>query len=148
MSTIDPAELEKLADACQRGLLSLTSVKGSTFNGFPVGACGVAADIVGRIVWETLQYEGVYVCGCDHPQLRSETSHAWFEVGDFIIDVTHDQFQGTGLNGCVFERGTGWHAQFPSLTRREGFCYPSQWPCYPNDGYNAALAEVKNAVTS
>lgn len=51
-------ELEKVALACRVGLISLVDAKGSTFNGFPSGACGVASDIVGRVVWETLQYEG------------------------------------------------------------------------------------------
>lgn len=74
---------------------------GSTLSGFPSGACGVAADIVGRLVWETLQWEGKYVCGCHHPQLESEVSHAWFEVGEFIINITYDQFHGSGLTGWV-----------------------------------------------
>ncbi len=80
-------ELEKVALACRNGLMSLADAKGPTFNGFPSGACGVASDIVGRVVWEALQYEGEYVCGCHHPELKSGVSHAWFEVGDFIIDV-------------------------------------------------------------
>lgn len=148
MRTIDSAELEKVAEACRQGLLSLACVKGSTFSGFPSGACGVAADIVGRMVWETLQWEGQYVCGCHHPQLESEVSHAWFEVGEFIIDITYDQFHGTGLTGWIFERGAGWHAQFPSQKRRDGFCSPSQWPAYPYDGYKAALEEAKRAGLS
>lgn len=114
----------------------------------PSGACGVAADIVGRIVWEALQFEGVYVCSSDHPQLKSEASHAWFEVGDFIIDITYDQFQGAGLSGWVFERGNGWHAQFQSQERREGFCSPSQWPAYPHDGYKAVLEEAQRVGLS
>jgi hypothetical protein len=135
--------LEKVALACRKGLLSLADAKGSTFNGFPSGACGVAADIVGRVVWEKLQYEGVYVCGMSHPDLKSEGSHAWFEIGDFIIDITHDQFEATGLSGWVFERNDGWHALFSSQERREGFCTPSQWPAYPSDGYRAVLEEAK-----
>jgi hypothetical protein len=141
LNAIDPAELEKVAAACRRGLLSLASAKGSTFNGFPRAACGPAAEIVGRILKETLQYEGVYVCGCHHPQLKSESSHAWFEVGDFIIDITYDQFQGTGLSGWVFKGGTGWHAQFTSLERRT-FCTPDNWTLYPYDGYKTVLEEA------
>ncbi|GLE84020.1 hypothetical protein VNPA120661_43400 [Pseudomonas aeruginosa] len=136
-------ELEKVALACRNGLISLADAKGSTFNGFPSGACGVASDIVGRVVWEALQYEGEYVCGCHHPELKSGVSHAWFEVGDFIIDVTYDQFHATGLYGWVFDRNDGWHALFPSQKRREGFCTPSQWPDYPLDGYKAAREEAQ-----
>ncbi len=136
-------ELEKVAFACRVGLMSLVDSKGSTFNGFPSSACGVASDIVGRVVWEALQFEGEYVCGKRHPKLKSGVSHAWFEVGDFIIDVTHDQFQTTGLSGWVFNRNDGWYALFRSQERRQGFCMPSGWPSYPLDGYKAAREEAK-----
>ncbi len=145
MSKIDLAELEKVAEACRRGFMSLTSAKGSTFTGFPEGACGVASEIVARIVSETLQCEGVYVCGTRHPQLEKGSSHAWFEIGDFIIDVTYDQFEGTGLSGWIFERSAGWHSQFSSLETTDGFMHPRKWGSYPSDGYRAALDEVKKA---
>jgi type IV secretion system protein VirB9 len=61
---------------------------------------------------------------------------------DYIIDITHDQFQDTGLSGWVFERGEGWYAQFADLDPRYGFCMPSGWPSYPFEGYRAALDEV------
>jgi hypothetical protein len=137
--------LETVAIACRVGLFSLVDAKGSTFNGFPSGACGVASDILGRIVWDTLQYEGDYVCGTGHPKLKDGATHAWFEVGDFIIDITYDQFQATGLSGWVFDHNDGWHAQFHSQERRQGFCMPFDWPAYPLDGYRAARVEAKKA---
>ena len=135
-------ELEKVALACRFGLNSLVDAKGSTFNGFPSGACGIASQILGRVIWETLQYEGEYVCGTRHPKLKSGVSHAWFEVGDFIIDITYDQFQTTGLSGWIFDRNHGWHAQFRSQERRQGFSKPSGWAVYPSDGYKAAREEA------
>jgi len=145
MNVIDPIELGKVVTACQRGLLRLSAAPGSAFNGFPKGSCGLAADIIGRILKETLQYEGVYVCGRHHPSLNSEATHAWFEIGHFLIDVTYNQFPRTNLTGWVFDGGTEWHKQFSSLERRKGYCAPSGWPCYPYDGYKAALEEVKAA---
>lgn len=145
MSNIDLAELEEVVAACRRGFMSLTYTKGSTFTGFPEGACGVASEIVARIVSETFQCEGVYVCGTHHPQLEKDDSHAWFEIDKFIIDVTHDQFEGTGLSGWIFECGTGWHSQFSSLKTSDGFVHPGKWMCYPRDGYRAALDEVKKS---
>lgn len=136
-------ELEKVALACRIGLMSLVDAKGSTFNGFPSGACGVASDIIGRVVWETLQYEGEYVCGIRHPKLSNGATHSWFEVEGFIIDITYDQFQATGLIDWVFDRNDGWHTQFRSLERRQGFCPPSKWPGYPSDGYRASREEAK-----
>ncbi len=105
----------------------------------------MASDIVGRIIWEVLGREGVYVCGAGHSELQRLATHAWFEVGDLIVDVTHDQFYGTGLDGWVFRRGGGWHARFESLDTRNGFCGPEGWPMYPHDGYSAVLKEVRLA---
>lgn len=137
-------ELEKVALACRVGLISLVDARGSTFNGFPSDACGVASDILGRVIWETLQFEGECVCGRRHPKLANGATHAWYEVGDFIIDITYDQFQATGLFGWVFDRrNDGWHAKFRSQKRDPGFCMPSQWAAYPSDGYNAACEEAK-----
>ena len=62
--------LEQLAKCCRRGLVSLCELPGSAFSGFPKGSCGPAAEIVGRILKEEAGYEGVYVCGHRHPQLK------------------------------------------------------------------------------
>ncbi|QIN68048.1 hypothetical protein SBC1_80950 (plasmid) [Caballeronia sp. SBC1] len=136
---IDRAVIEKIAIACRRGLSSLYGTRGSAFADFPRGACGPASEIVGRLLKEQLHYDGVYVCGCEHPGLPADQSHAWFEVADVLIDITYDQFDGIGLSGWTFARDSGWHGQFTSIERRDGFCIPSGWPCYPYDGYQAAL---------
>lgn len=139
MSMIDRVAIERIAIACRRGLHSLKGVRGSMFADFPRGTCGPASEILGRLLKEQLRYDGVYVCGCEHPQLRADQSHAWFEVANILIDITYDQFDLTGLSGWVFPREAGWHARFASIERRDGFCMPSDWPCYPHDGYRAAL---------
>ncbi len=139
--SIDHLKLQTIADACRRGLLSLRETRGSTFKGFPCGSCGVASDIVGRVIWETLQLKGTYICGTRHPLLDPNASHAWYEVDGLIIDITHDQFLDTGLSGWIFQAGDTWHSQFEQ-ERREGFCSPSGWPLYPFDGYDAAVRAV------
>ena len=139
---IDRAALEVIAEASRRGLEGLKGNAGSMFHRFPRGACGPAAEILGRILKEMLNCDGVYVCGQGHPLLNPEQSHAWFEVGDFILDITHDQFKGTGLSGWAFEREGGWHSQFSDQDRRKGYCTPEGWPCYPHDGYEAAMTEL------
>jgi hypothetical protein len=50
-----------------------------------------------------------YVCGQNHPQLDSNVSHAWFELGNFIIDITYDQFAGTGPSGLQQKTGLPSH---------------------------------------
>lgn len=140
---VDRERLELVASACRRGLLKLSCNNGSVFHGFPRAACGPASDILGRLLKEEFGYDGVYVCGQYHPYLGQGQSHAWFEVGESLIDITHDQFEGTGLSGWVFERGNEWHALFNERHPRKGFCMPSDWPCYPHDGYQAAMVELK-----
>jgi hypothetical protein len=108
------------------------------FQGFPKGACGPASELIGRLLQERLGQSGVYVCGSDHFGLASATqSHAWFEVGDCIIDITHDQFGETGVEGWVVPVTSAWHGRFRSIDRRERFCMPSGWPMYPHEGYGA-----------
>lgn len=141
---IDVDLLTRVTDRCRQGLERLAKTPGSMFNDFPIATCGPAAELVGRVLSEEAGYEGVYVCGSGHARMAPSQSHAWYEVGDFIVDITHDQFDGTGLSGWIFARGTGWHAEFEDLDRRAGYCMPSGWPCYPYDGYAAiktALAE-------
>lgn len=139
----DIAQIRAVADGCRRGLERLANQRGSMFCTFPSAACGPAAEIVGRILKEELGLEGVYVCGDGHPDLSPAQSHAWFEVERFIVDITYDQFQGTGLSGWVFEHGSDWHSRFSDLDRRDGFCMPNGWPYYPFDGYRLALEEVQ-----
>lgn len=141
MTHDEKAAISRVADACRCGLEGLANNKSSTFHRFPVVACGPASEIVGRVLSETLQYHGFYVFACQHPDLN-EATHAWYEVGPLIIDITHDQFKGTGLKGWVFEQECQWYSQFASQKRRPGFSSPSDWRGYPNDGYEAAMYEV------
>lgn len=112
------------------------------FNGFPVAACGPAAELVGRLLQERMGLEGVYVCGVGHPTLVENQSHAWFEACGFIFDLTHDQFPDTGVNGWVLPRDSPWHQAFSDQDRRDGFCMPAGWPMYPHDGYAAMTAAL------
>lgn len=142
MSDVDRALLETVVQACRQALEGLSDAPYSPFTGFPKGACGIASDIVGRVIWEALEYEGVYVCASGHADLRPEASHAWFEVGGFIIDLTYDQFPGTGLSGWIFEAAEHWYNKFDDFERRDGFCPPDGFFDYPSDGYEAAVKAV------
>lgn len=138
MNTTDRQTLERFAAACRRGLETLATKQGSMFQGFPKGACGPASELIGRLLQEHLGLTGVYVCGSDHIDLASATqTHAWFEVGDCIIDITHDQFADTGVEGWVVPVTSEWHGRFRDIDRRAGFCMPSGWPMYPHEGHVA-----------
>lgn len=138
------AQLEKIAAAARRGLDEMAAANRDIgFEYFPKGTCGPVSELIGRLVLEQTGHEGTYVCGGGHPDLPPQQSHAWLEVGSFIVDLTHDQFDGTGLRGWVFSN-SAWHRGF---TREEmRLCLqPSSWMQYPRRTYAAmrqAMPEI------
>lgn len=148
MSSLDLTYLARFASACRDGLASLSTSPGSIFEGFPRASCGPASELVGRALKERLGIEGTYVCAVGHATLAEGQSHAWFESEGQIIDVTHDQFPGTNIEGWVLPLSHPWHAQFAHFDRRAGFCMPSGWPYYPHDGYSAICAELDRLEAS
>lgn len=133
----------ELAVEARRALENRAHGNDGMFHDFPHGACGPAAELVGRALAEKLGLKSIYVCGVDHPDLAPNQSHAWTEVGPFIIDLTHDQFPNTGVVGWVLPLSNKWHAQFRDKDKREGFCMPSGWPMYPHGAYSAILAQLE-----
>lgn len=134
------------AEGCRDGLATLKYRRGSMFEGFPCATCGPASEIVGRILKVVFQIDGTYVHGVGHPGLPSNQSHAWFEVDVYLIDITHDQFDGTGLASWILPQDNTWHSQFECIERRSSFCGPEGWPMYPHDAYEAAFAAVQIRV--
>nr|WP_295075710.1 hypothetical protein [uncultured Roseateles sp.] len=135
--------LLRIAASARLALEKRADGSDSMFCKFPLGACGPAAELVGRVLAEQLGLESVYVCGADHPQLDTNQTHAWTETGPFIIDLTHDQFPNTGVTGWVLPASSGWHAQFREKDRRKGYCMPSGWPMYPHGAYRAILEHLE-----
>ena len=133
------ARLEALAAAARAGLESVAPAElGIGFESFPRGTCGAVSELMGRIVLERTGLEGIYVCGEAHPHLREQQSHAWLEVGGFIVDLTHDQFVGTGVSGWVLSNSP-WHALFQR--DENALCLqPSSWMQYPYQAYAAMVA--------
>jgi len=137
-------QVTELARAARAGL-EATPAKdlGLGFGSFPHGTCGPVAELMGRIVLEQTGQTGIYVCGGGHPALGPQQSHAWLEVGGLIVDLTHDQFEHTGLVGWVFETSS-WHARF-ERDINELCLSPAQWGQYPHAAYGAmtgALARL------
>lgn len=130
------AQLKALASAARAGLEAMPAAeRGIGFENFPRGTCGPVSELLGRIVLERTGREGIYVCGDGHPFLRPQQSHAWLEVGGFIVDITHDQFADTGVQGWVLAVSP-WHGLFER--RENGLCLkPAQWMQYPHAAYAA-----------
>lgn len=137
-------QLVLLSAAARGGLEAMTArERGLGFASFPHGTCGPVSELMGRIVLERTGHEGIYVCGDGHPALRRQQSHAWLEVGGFIVDLTYDQFEATGPSGWVLENST-WHAMFDR--EPHALCLlPSLWAEYPVAAY-AAMKRACDAV--
>lgn len=75
---------------------------------FPIGACGHAAELLGRHLHDALQIEAEYVLR-DFYDADGEWSggHAWIEWDGFIIDISGDQF---GWPPVIISRSSPLHA--------------------------------------
>ena len=142
MSVADLETLNCFANTCRRALEGLAGVANSRFQSFPHGNCGDSADLVGRLLAERLEVTGQYVCGSRHRQMKPHQTHAWFEAGGYIFDLTHDQPPGSRLHGWVLPLNSPWHRAFRTQDRIEGFCPPERWPMYPSEGYAAMSAAL------
>jgi hypothetical protein len=133
--------LSRLAAVCREALERMTPAqRGVGFIDFPRGTCGPVAELMGRLVFEATHKSGLYLSGTAHPDLPRQQSHAWLEVDGLLVDLTHDQFTGTGLVGWVFE-SSPWHALFE--TEKLPLCLdPRNWLAYPH----AAYAVMKQAA--
>lgn len=104
MNLTHKAQLELLSTAARSGLEAMTPKEcGPEFGSFPHGTCGPVIELMCRIVLEHMGHKGLYVCGDGHPSLKPQHSHAWLKVGGFIVDLTYDQFEETGVTGWVHE---------------------------------------------
>lgn len=81
------------------------------FKAFPTGACGDSSELLRKLLVERAGLKVDYVLGTKHPGLRPQATHARLETDGLIVDITHDQLEGVGLQGWVFERSR-WHANF------------------------------------
>jgi len=83
-----------------------------TFQSFPRGACGDAADILGRFLNERGEGPFEYVSGW-----RGKQSHAWLEGHGLIVDITADQFPDVS-DPAIVTTDMSWHSQFIVEHRR------------------------------
>ncbi|QDQ25300.1 hypothetical protein FNU76_02430 [Chitinimonas arctica] len=133
------ADLVQFASTCRNAMEGWATRSGSMFHRFPIGACGDATNLIGRLLKEHFGLNGEYVCGEQHPTLASG-NHAWYEAAGYIIDITHDQFEDTGLVGWVFPLSSTWHTSFGEIERST---YCEGWFGYPYDAYAAMLAALE-----
>lgn len=113
-------QLTKAAQDVRRAI-----VAGTDFDWFPRGCCQFASRILGLYLIRELKLVPVeIVCNgtrylqdkLDEFDRPVEQSHAWLEVGGFIIDITADQFYDCDEQ-VIVTVDRSWHDGFAGQTR-------------------------------
>lgn len=100
------------------------------FHSFPRGACGVTCDVLATVLEHRFATRPLWV-GARFAD-DTDASHAWLEVGGFIVDITADQF---GKEPVIVAKRSDWHATlnidyrhyFPATERNWGEVGRTVW---------------------
>jgi hypothetical protein len=113
-----------------------------TFSQFPRGSCSDTCLVLGTYLEDTCHL-GAFECVSGErgsPADNTWTSHAWLQQGDWLVDITADQFSDAP-DRVVVTRSLGWHATFV-VTRRN----PSNlkaWSGHSTHALRALYSRVK-----
>lgn len=93
---------------------------------FPQGWCGAVSRALGGYLLRAGIYPIEYVCG-----YKAQISHAWIEVGNYIIDITADQFDDCDKR-IILTTDRTYHNSFSDISRRpiclqDSDQYPENW---------------------
>jgi len=102
------------------------------FQDFPRGACGPAAELLGRYLVEAIGLDAQYVAA----KRSDEWTHAWIVVNETIVDITADQF---GEKPVIVTQESAWHDEWDQKAPRPPICSQKQWPAYPFSAWDAIV---------
>lgn len=74
---------------------------------FPRGACGDTSLLLGQVLHDAGISGFEYICGNRYGAERS-SSHAWLSDGEWIVDITADQFPDVAEQ-VIVSRDSLWH---------------------------------------
>lgn len=141
MNGISLTELEALASACRKVIRSASAEdRGHAMSRFPHGSCGVACQLLGSLLFDAYGVRSDHVSAFGHPGLGFMQSHAWLTANGLVIDITHDQFANTGLDGWVFA-GSPWHDAF-QVRHRARFGVDNRHHAYGSRIYRLLRDEI------
>jgi len=83
---------------------------------YPKGSCGFASNVLGYVLDLVLNQPIYYVWG----ERSDEQSHAWLEIGGYVVDITGNQFADKKRpNTFVVEKNMSqWYDQFRDQEKR------------------------------
>lgn len=128
---MDKDRVEALAIAVRRAI-ELCDPTELPWQHFPRGACGDTALILGQVLHEAGITGFEYICGNKYNENGACSSHAWLRNGEWIVDITADQFADIDVPVTV-TRNSEWHDQWeqdrptPSTLQAYGTQVPQLW---------------------
>jgi hypothetical protein len=128
---VDKQRVERIATAVRRAI-EMCEPTELPWSRFPCGACGDTALVLGQV----LDDEGIqgfkYVCGNKYKGDGRPSSHAWLQSGEWIVDITADQFPDVHESVIVTHKSE-WHELWewqrpePGTLREYGSQVPQLW---------------------
>lgn len=121
----------KIASAVRQAIESCAPTE-LPWSSFPRGACGDTSLVLGQVL-EDEGFPGfMYICGKKYKDDGRETSHAWLQNGQLIVDITADQFPDVH-QPVIVTIDSEWHRKWepekpqPGSVRQYGSQVPHLW---------------------
>lgn len=117
MEDNDIEQIRKLASEFRKAIIKSNPRSLSIgMQGFPAGACGPSSELLKHYFIENGYSKAEYFTGSrlEKGQYNNTVSqsHAWVQLGRFIIDITADQFSSEISEPVIVEKDSKWHKQF------------------------------------
>jgi hypothetical protein len=122
-NTVDYERVKHIATAVRRAFESCDPAELPW--PFPRAACGDTAMILGQVLYEQGIEGFMYVWGEKHEANGEYSSHGWLQNGEWIVDITADQFADVH-DPVIVTNSSPWHEAWEQ-------CPPSESTLAPSD---------------
>ncbi len=108
--TIDSARIVQIATALRQAIERCPKTK-LPWENFPRGACGDTTLVLGQLLFDHGIAGFKYISGQKHwPDGRFST-HAWLQNGQWVVDITADQFPEV-QQAIIVSSDSPWHREW------------------------------------
>jgi hypothetical protein len=131
MKNLDKSRIEQIAGAVRRAIETCDPAE-LPWTSFPRGVCGDTSLVLGQVLDDAGIRGFMYVCGNRYKGDGSPSSHAWLQNGEWIVDITADQFPEVDESVIVTNKSE-WHGLWehqrpePGTLREYGSQVPQLW---------------------
>jgi hypothetical protein len=122
MGSMDHDRVKKIAAAVRKAI-EMCEPKDLPWPAFPGGACGDTTLLLGQVLDDAGISGFEYICGNRYKEDGTCASHAWLQNGEWIVDITADQFPEVEQT-VIVTNSSGWHKQWHPERPQEGTLKP------------------------